>query len=38
MWVLLLEAGVALFLLLGLVWMTWPKKRKDAQKDESKHD
>ena len=27
---LLLEAGVALALLLGIVWWTWPRKRKDA--------
>jgi hypothetical protein len=26
---LLLEAGVALLLLLGIVWWTWPRKRSD---------
>jgi hypothetical protein len=26
---LLLEAGVALLLLLGIVWWTWPRKRTD---------
>jgi len=26
---LLLEAGVALALLLGIVWWTWPRKRND---------
>jgi hypothetical protein len=25
LWVILLEAGVALGLLLGIVWATWPK-------------
>jgi hypothetical protein len=27
MWVILLEMGVALGLLLLIVWWTWPKKR-----------
>ncbi len=27
MWVILLEAGVALALLLTIVWATWPKRR-----------
>lgn len=27
MWVILLEMGVALSLLLLIVWWTWPKKR-----------
>jgi hypothetical protein len=27
---LLLEAGVALLLLLGIVWWTWPRKGRDA--------
>lgn len=26
MWIILLEAGVALSLLLIIVWATWPKK------------
>ena len=29
---LLLEAGVALLLLLGIVWWTWPRQRKDASR------
>jgi hypothetical protein len=29
LFLLLLEAGVALALLLGIVWWTWPRKRKD---------
>jgi len=28
MWVIYLEAGVALALLLLIVWWTWPKKKK----------
>jgi len=27
MWVILLEAGVALSLLLIIVWATWPRKK-----------
>ncbi|QTQ37272.1 MULTISPECIES: hypothetical protein [Aromatoleum] len=27
MWVIFLEAGVALALLLVIVWATWPKRR-----------
>jgi hypothetical protein len=30
MWVIFLEAGVALGLLLCIVWATWPKRRKDT--------
>ena len=39
MWVIFLEAGVALALLLIIVWVSWPKGR-DAKKDEgsSEHD
>ncbi len=33
MWVIFLEMGVALALLLLIVWWTWPKKRSD-EKDE----
>lgn len=29
MWVIFLEAGVALALLLVIVWATWPKRRDD---------
>lgn len=41
LWIILLEAGVALALLLGLVWWTLPKRKKgtqgprDARKDSS---
>ena len=39
LWIIVLEAGVALALLLGLVWWTLPKKTKreveDARKDSS---
>ena len=31
LWIILLEAGVALALLLGLVWWTLPKKRGSAE-------
>ena len=35
MWVIFLEAGVALALLLTIVWATWPKKRRTpASKDD----
>ncbi len=32
LFLLLLEAGVALALLLGIVWWTWPRSRKDAER------
>jgi hypothetical protein len=31
LWIILLEAGAALALLLGLVWWTLPKKPKNAE-------
>lgn len=31
MWILLLEAGLALALLIFIVWWTWPKKKRDAK-------
>ena len=34
-WLLLLEAGVALALLIFIVWWTWPRKRRD---DENRED
>jgi len=34
MWVIYLEAGVALLLLLLIVWWTWPRKDKAKPKDE----
>lgn len=30
---LLMEAGVALALLLGLVWWTWPRRRKEGESE-----
>jgi hypothetical protein len=33
MWVIFLEAGVALALLLIIVWATWPKRRKDSNEN-----
>lgn len=34
MWVIFLEAGVALALLLLIVWWTWPRKDKSEPGDE----
>ena len=34
MWVILLEAGDALALLLTIVWVTWPKKKKDETNED----
>ncbi len=34
MWVILLEAGVALALLLFIVWWTWPRKDRQETRDE----
>jgi len=36
MWVIFLEAGVALTLLLIIVWATWPRKRRKPDEDERK--
>lgn len=33
MWVIFLEAGVALVLLLIIVWATWPKRRDTRDMD-----
>ena len=33
MWVILLELGVALGLLLLIVWWTWPKKRPEDKEE-----
>jgi hypothetical protein len=30
MWVIFLEAGLALLLLLIIVWATWPRRGRDA--------
>ncbi|MBD5800677.1 hypothetical protein AZOA_00770 [Azoarcus sp. Aa7] len=35
MWVIFLEAGVALALLLVIVWATWPKRR-DGEESEGR--
>jgi hypothetical protein len=34
MWILLLEAGVALALLITIVWWTRPRKKDDEPKDD----
>jgi hypothetical protein len=34
MWILMVEAGVAMFLLVFIVWWTMFAGRKDAQQDE----
>jgi hypothetical protein len=31
MWVIFLEAGIALALLLTIVWATWPRRRNDEE-------
>ena len=36
MWLLMLEAGVALFLLVFIVWWTIPSNKKPAQSEHSK--
>jgi len=39
MWILVVEAGVALFLLVFIVWWTMFAGRKDADRDDQdKHD
>ena len=42
MWVFALEAGIAVTLLLGIVWVTWPRSRDGQQdgvdKDEGRDD
>jgi len=35
MWVIFLEAGVALALLLLIVWASWPKKNRNEQDEQS---
>jgi hypothetical protein len=37
MWILMVEAGVALFLLVFIVWWTMFAGRKDVPRDESTH-
>lgn len=36
MWVILLEAGVALTLLLVIVWASWPRGKRNVEDDEHK--
>lgn len=36
MWLIFLEAGVALALLLIIVWATWPKKNRNPVQNERK--
>ena len=38
MWLLLLEAGVALALLLFIVWWTWPRREPDKDDANDKRD
>jgi hypothetical protein len=38
MWLLLLEAGVALALLLFIVWWTWPRREPDEDEANDKRD
>ena len=39
MWVIYLEMGVALALLILIVWWTWPAKRRpEAPKDETRKE
>ncbi|MCB1938237.1 MAG: hypothetical protein KDF24_10265 [Rhodocyclaceae bacterium] len=35
MWILLLEMGVALALLIIIVWSTWPRKKHDENDQEN---
>jgi hypothetical protein len=36
LWWLLLEAGVALGLLIFIVWWTWPRAKRDARRQDDK--
>ncbi len=38
MWIIFLEAGLALALLLGIVWATWPKKDLARRTDDESSD
>lgn len=33
MWVIFLEAGLALLLVLIIVWATWPRRRQNTEND-----
>lgn len=38
MWVIFLEAGLALFLLLIIVWATWPRRGDASAADQTEED
>lgn len=38
MWVIFLEAGLALMLVLVIVWATWPRRRDESAKEENKDE
>jgi hypothetical protein len=38
MWIIFLEAAVALALLLIIVWATWPQRRRDAPRHDDKDE
>jgi len=38
MWVIYLEMGVALAILLLIVWFTWPRKRREAPPTQTSAD
>jgi hypothetical protein len=38
MWVIFLEAAVALALLLTIVWATWPRRREPPTRDHDEHE
>jgi hypothetical protein len=38
MWLMYLEAGVALGLALFIVWFTWPKKRPEEKREKQPQD
>lgn len=38
MWVILLEAAIAVILLLLIVWFTLPSRRKNTQQDEDRNE
>lgn len=38
MWLIFLEAGVALALLVFIVWWTWPAKTRKPDEKDTRHD
>jgi hypothetical protein len=38
LFLLLLEAGVALALLLGIVWWTWPRSREESERKDGRRE